>query len=76
MNDLVTLIELLWVRVGPLLNFTTSNADHETGIAHHRAVMAALRNRDGVAAAASIEADLRSAGSRIEKNLARDASGP
>jgi DNA-binding GntR family transcriptional regulator len=70
MDDLVTLIELLWVRVGPLLHFTTSSTGHEIGIAHHRAIMAALRDREGTAAAAAIEADLRSAGSRIEENLA------
>ena len=74
-NDLVTLIELLWVRVGPLLNFTTSDSDHDAGIAHHLSIMAALHRKDGAAAAASIEADLRSAGLRIEQNLALDTAG-
>ncbi|MBN9062062.1 MAG: GntR family transcriptional regulator [Rhizobiales bacterium] len=72
MDDLVSLIELLWVRIGPLLNFTTSSADQSVGLQHHKDLIAALRQKDGPAAARAVEADLRYAAKSIMTGLQRE----
>ncbi len=73
MADIIDSIELLWVRIGPLLNFTVTPADQMAGVRHHSDILAALKARDPDAAARAIEADLRHAGACIAENLTRSA---
>lgn len=60
-EDLIDMIELLWMRYGPLMNAVRSNVLSRTGHEHHGHVLAALFRGDADAAAAALRADIQDA---------------
>ena len=61
-NDhLVDMIELLWMRYGPLLSIVRSGALSKTGRLRHTEVAEAIRRHDGDAAATAMRADIQEA---------------
>jgi len=75
---LVRQIEMLWLSMGPILKlFHEQVSPAYGGFDAHRAVIAALRQRDAAAARAAIESDLVRGGAEIETCLAHfDAAAP
>ena len=69
MDLVVSIVDPLWLRIGPLLRAVT-----ETGLNkaqdHHEATLKALREQDGVAARHSIEQDINEAATPILATLA------
>lgn len=63
--DMVDMIELLWMRYGPLMNIVRSGVLSETGGSHHLALIDALRARNPEAARDAICADLTDAANPI-----------
>jgi DNA-binding GntR family transcriptional regulator len=63
-ETLFSLIEALWLRMGPLVSFSigftskTSDAFRQESAAHHLAIIDALRTQDAAAARAAVRADL------------------
>ena len=56
---LVSIIESLWLRIGPSLNLLYPTfAVERHGVSNHRAVLKALRQKDGKAARAAFEKDI------------------
>lgn len=72
-EDLIDLIELLWMRYGPLLNVVRGGVLSASGHAHHGEVIAGLIARDGAAAAQAMRADIRDAAISIRAAISRDA---
>jgi len=76
-DDLIDLIELLWMRYGPLMNIVRSGVLSETGHLNHALVIQAVRRRDREAASEAIRADISDAArpirDAIAKNLSRQA---
>jgi DNA-binding GntR family transcriptional regulator len=64
-DDFIDLIELLWMRYGPLMSIVRSGALSATGHLNHASVVKAIRRRDREAAAAAIRADLSDAAKSI-----------
>jgi DNA-binding GntR family transcriptional regulator len=64
-SDLVDLIELLWMRYGPLMNIVRNGVLSRTGKDHHIEVIQAIRLEDSVEAAAAIRADISEAAAPI-----------
>jgi len=72
---LIRQIENLWLSMGPILKVFHEEVTPEYGgFDAHRAVIVALRQKDGPAARAAIEADLISGGVEIEAYLAHARS--
>lgn len=68
---LLEVIEQLWVKLGPTMNFLYPSYHHSrTGVAHHLAVIEALRNRRPDDVRRAIEADLRDGGIELGQALA------
>lgn len=65
MPMLLKLIEILWLRVGPVLNYDlrigSERTRNKTAVAHHRRLIAALQVKDGAAAREALADDIRSA---------------
>lgn len=65
MPMLLQMIEALWLRIGPILNYDlragSRRVGEKTGVVHHAALLAALKRRDGAKARAALEGDIRSA---------------
>ena len=57
----LSLVESLWMQVGPLLNYYRTQHGGELAIQHHHSVLAALKKRDAAGARAAVSADLRDA---------------
>ena len=68
--QLVQLIDRLWLRVGPFLNWISSPSDSRSrSNTHHRATIAACRVRDGEAAAQAICNDIRDGAEVVRARL-------
>lgn len=71
-DDLIDLIELLWMRYGPLMNIVRSRVLSETGHLHHASVIQAVRTHDREAAAVAIRADISDAAKSIRSAIMKD----
>lgn len=67
--ELVDLIELLWMRYGPLLNILRTTPMSFSGHRHHAPIISAVRNGDAEAAVENLVADLEEAGNAIAGSL-------
>ncbi len=69
MPVLMQLIETLWLRIGPILNYDLRSGSSRIGqriaIAHHSRLMDALRRRDAEAARSALQGDIGSAADYI-----------
>jgi DNA-binding GntR family transcriptional regulator len=76
-NYTVALIEALWMRVGPLLNFLLEEADiaDQHRDLHHEAVLDALRDNDPEAAGDAVVSDISYAATVILRIIERQTSG-
>ncbi|HEY9209004.1 MAG TPA: GntR family transcriptional regulator [Acidovorax sp.] len=75
-NELLAIIESLWVRTGPYLNLIYKETDKKEPESHeHEKLFAALRARDPDAAAASIARDIVKGGAPVVKALLAQAGG-
>lgn len=63
--DLVDLIELLWMRYGPLMNIVRSGGLSKSGQLRHAEIIAALRGRDAAALEQAVRADIAEAAEAI-----------
>lgn len=65
MPTLLALIEVLWMRIGPILNYdlrtATDRVQQKPAVLHHDHLLTALRCRDGLAASLALEGDIDSA---------------
>ncbi|MDY7548285.1 GntR family transcriptional regulator [Glaciimonas sp. CA11.2] len=65
MPMLMQLIETLWVRVGPILNYDLHSGSRrvveQVAVSHHLGLIDALERRDGIAARAALQGDIESA---------------
>lgn len=65
MPVLLQMIEALWLRIGPILNYDLRAGSRRVGdkvaMSHHAALLAALKRRDGVKARAALQGDIESA---------------
>lgn len=68
-DDLTNLIELLWMRYGPLLYLLRRTSLSFSGHYHHAELIDAFRNNDPDAAVAALLADLNDAASTISDYL-------
>lgn len=69
-EDLLNLIEILWLRYGPLLNLLhQSNDELSYGHPNHTLVIDALKGGDRTAAKKAIQSDLKEASHFIRNNL-------
>jgi DNA-binding GntR family transcriptional regulator len=70
-DSLVRLITQIWLRVGPLLNWSSRHAENvRRSLEFHRQAVDALAARDGAAARAAIIADLKEAADIVVAQLA------
>jgi DNA-binding GntR family transcriptional regulator len=58
---LVSIIETLWLQIGPYLNLLRGSGNYTASNATHRAILDALASRDGPAAASALRADINDA---------------
>ncbi|GAC1414580.1 MAG: GntR family transcriptional regulator [Burkholderiaceae bacterium] len=62
---LLQLIEALWVRIGPILNYDlrsdSRRVDEQVAVGHHSRLIEALEQRDSAAARAALQGDIDSA---------------
>ncbi|WP_326538473.1 GntR family transcriptional regulator [Pseudorhodoferax sp.] len=69
MPMLLQMIESLWLRVGPILNYDlrmgTSRVSDKVPVDHHGRLVAALKKQDGAAAAEALRGDIESAADYI-----------
>lgn len=73
-EDLVDLIELLWMRYGPLMSIVRSGALSKTGHVHHEAVVAAIAARDPEGAAEALRNDIADAAAEIRGAIVQPAA--
>lgn len=74
-EDLVDLIELLWMRYGPLMNIVRSGVLSKTGQHRHEEIIGAMRRRDAAAADAGVRADLTEAAEAIRDAISAREAG-
>jgi DNA-binding GntR family transcriptional regulator len=68
--ELVRLIEQLWLRIGPFLNWISTPQDSRTrSKMHHLAIIHACEKHDGEAAAAAVADDLRDGAEMVRAKL-------
>ena len=73
MPHLVTIIESLWVRVGPTLNkLYPEFAISKRGVANHQWAIRGLQDRDGLTVRAAIENDLRDGYRRLSAVVSQE----
>ncbi|HKS12060.1 MAG TPA: GntR family transcriptional regulator, partial [Pseudomonas sp.] len=65
-EDLIDVIESLWMRYGPLMNVVRSQVLSRTGHALHAAIIAGVRARDGEAAKRALVSDIEDAAKSIK----------
>ncbi len=65
MPMLLQLIEALWLRIGPILNYdlrsSPTRVSSRTAVNHHEQLVEALKRRDGTAARSALQNDIESA---------------
>ncbi|SIT39809.1 Transcriptional regulator [Paraburkholderia ribeironis] len=69
-HDLVDLIELLWMRYGPLMNVVHNGVLSDTGKNRHLELIAAIKEEDPKKASAAIRADIAEAAAKIREVIA------
>jgi DNA-binding GntR family transcriptional regulator len=69
-SDLVDLIELLWMRYGPLMNVVRNGVLSNTGKARHLEVIEAIKEENPKKASAAIRADIAEAAVQIRAVIA------
>ncbi|WP_083595583.1 FCD domain-containing protein [Donghicola eburneus] len=69
--EMLDMIELLWMRYGPLMNIVRSGVLSETGGSHHSAIIQAVRSEDPAAARDALCADLTDAAIPIRSAIQR-----
>ncbi len=73
---LMSIIETLWLRIGPFLNLFVKDQRHlENSMIHHWRAEQALRARDGAAARAAIVADISEAAEDLMRYVSDAAAG-
>jgi DNA-binding GntR family transcriptional regulator len=60
-QTLVSIIETLWLQIGPYLNLLRGSGNYAASNATHRAILDALKSRNGPAAADALRADINDA---------------
>lgn len=68
-EDLIDLIELLWMRYGPLMNIVRSGVLSVSGHVRHAEVIEAIRKGDAPTAAEAVRGDLEEAATAIRKAI-------
>lgn len=80
MPMLLQLIEALWVRIGPILNYDLRSGSHrvsrKVAVGHHEKLVEALQRRDAVAAAEALRGDIASAADFIVSTGALVSADP
>ncbi|RQR22296.1 GntR family transcriptional regulator [Burkholderia sp. Bp9143] len=71
--DLVDLIELLWMRYGPLMNVVHNGVLSHTGKDRHLELITAIKDEDPARASAAIRADIAEAAAQIRDVIATHA---
>lgn len=66
---LLGIIESLWLQVGPYFHVLRGSGNWQAANAAHRAMLAALRRRDGAAAAVALREDIEAAALTLERLL-------
>jgi FCD domain len=66
---LVAMIETLWLQIGPYLNLLRGSGNYVASNATHRAIVDALADHDGKAAAKALRADINDAYAILSKML-------
>ena len=69
-DALLTIIESLWLQIGPYINFLTASNNWATSAVEHRAMYTALQRRDQTAARRALQADIDGAASALARVLA------
>ncbi len=69
MPRLLDMIETLWTRIGPFLNYPAKLLDFSRAIANHQRILDALHARDGEGAEAALRQDLEEAAEVILPRL-------
>lgn len=67
---LLPIIESLWLQIGPYFNLLNARDDWQTSHAEHKAIVAALRQGDTLAARRALQADIDGAASALRLLLA------
>ena len=66
---LLQMIEALWLRIGPILNYDLRSGsrriEERVAVSHHAALVKALQQRDGAAARIALQGDIESAAAFI-----------
>lgn len=65
MPQAMSIVETLWLQIGPFLRHVSSDFDQADFLDHHEAMLKALAKRDGQRARAAIEADISEAAETI-----------
>jgi DNA-binding GntR family transcriptional regulator len=69
MPTLMSMIEGLWVRIGPILNFTVRAPNLAIALRHHDEILQALQDRDPLMTRAAVAADILEAAAYIADAL-------
>ncbi len=72
--DLVDLIELLWMRYGPLMNIVRSGVLSRTGQVRHAEAIEAIAEGNSKKASAAIQADIREAAGPIRDAISANSA--
>ena len=72
---LMLVIERLWLRAGPWLNFMRQDETIRFGFSHHEEILAALRAGDGSRARRAVALDLADAGEVIVRHVMANGGG-
>lgn len=67
---LLPIIESLWLQIGPYFNLLNARDDWHTSFVEHKAILAALRQGNTLAAQRALEADIDGAASALRRLLA------
>jgi DNA-binding GntR family transcriptional regulator len=73
MPQAMSMVETLWLQIGPFLRHVNSEAPKPDFLDHHQAMLKALARRDGAKARAAIEADIGEAAETILQSLRAEA---
>ncbi len=69
MPQAMSIVETLWLQIGPFLHHVTTDFGKADFLGHHEAMLKALAKRDGNKARAAIEADISEAAQTILTSL-------
>jgi len=69
-DTLLSIIESLWLQIGPYINLLTKSNNWGPSAVEHQAIHAALRRRDQTAACRALQSDIDGAASALSRVLA------